>query len=123
MKEFDKNIFAERAANLINNSGKLLSELKDVLHISMGTLSALKNKKGSVPNAETICALAQYFNVSTDWLLGMSEVRSTDKATKELCATLGLSDFAVSVLKQEQSVSDRINEWLFIRERIYTSIK
>lgn len=81
--KYDNKQFTERASNLIFNSGKTQAELVEILGLSNGSIANLKNKKGVIPSAETVCALANYFNVSTDWLLGLTDVKSTDKATKE----------------------------------------
>lgn len=50
------------------------------------------------PPAETLLKIAEAFNVSTDYLLGLTDTQSTDKATKELCSTLGLSELTIDIL-------------------------
>ena len=47
--------------------------------------------------------IAEYYNVSTDYLLGKARYRTTNKATKELCETLGLSDRAVEFAMNEEN--------------------
>lgn len=89
MKNFNSDKFCERASKLIFNSGKTQAELVKALGLSNGTIANLKNKKGQVPSADTVCALSNYFNVSTNWLLGLTDTKSTDKATKEQIFTEG----------------------------------
>ena len=83
MKNFNCDVFIKRASELIFNSGKTQAELVEALGISNGSIANLKNRKKQTPSAETVCILAKYFNVSTDWILGLTDIRSTDKATKE----------------------------------------
>lgn len=75
MKNFDIILFCKRASELIFNSGETQAELVEHLGLSNGSVANLKNKKGQIPSAETVCALAKYFNVSTDWLLGLTDVK------------------------------------------------
>lgn len=54
------------------------------LKLSTSKVTAWKN--GSVPNGNTLVLLAEYFNVSTDYLLGKSvspTLEQTDSFTKE----------------------------------------
>jgi len=55
------------------------------------------------PDILSLEKIARYFNVSTDYLLGLTDYKTTDKATKELCATLGLSDYAIKILSDPQN--------------------
>ena len=80
---FKREIFCKRASDLIVNSGKTHTELVKVLGLSNGSIANLKNKKEQTPSAETVCVLANCFNVSTDWLLGLTDTKSTDKATED----------------------------------------
>lgn len=54
------------------------------------------------PDIQSLMKIATFFDVSTDWLLGLSDNRTTDQATKELCETLGLSDLAIDLLKRSK---------------------
>ena len=52
-----------------------------------------------IPNAEKLCAIADYFNVSTDWLLGRTETRSPDTNERTVGDYLELTDKAVIALR------------------------
>lgn len=52
----------------------------------------------SSPNLKTVPVIAEFFGVSSDYLLGMSEVRSTDVDIKAVCKYTGLSEKSVRVL-------------------------
>lgn len=49
-------------------------ELLDILGVTSPTISGWK--KGSLPKAEVLCRMATHFHVTTDYLLGLSELRS-----------------------------------------------
>lgn len=56
---------------------------------------------GSVtPPLEKLIRLADYFNVSIDYLLGRTEVASTSIKKKEICDTTGLTHKSVDILKK-----------------------
>jgi len=49
-------------------------EMLKVTEVSSGAISGWK--KGSLPKGDVLCRLANYFDVTTDYLLGLSELRS-----------------------------------------------
>ena len=53
------------------------------------------------PDIISLGKIAQYFGVSTDYLLGLTDYKTTDKATQELCNTLGLSEEAIKILSAD----------------------
>ncbi|HGI0800085.1 TPA: helix-turn-helix domain-containing protein [Streptococcus pyogenes] len=57
----------EKIKELAKKHGITLVQLEEKLGYSRNTLYKLKNQK---PNAERIAEIADYFNVSTDYLLG-----------------------------------------------------
>ena len=48
-------------------------EMFDITGVSAGAISGWK--KGALPKAEVLTRLSQYFDVTTDYLLGLSTVR------------------------------------------------
>ncbi|MGT2829566.1 helix-turn-helix domain-containing protein [Streptococcus hillyeri] len=60
----------EKIKELAKKQGITLVQLEEKLGYSRNTLYKLKNQK---PNAERIAEIADYFNVSTDYLLGRTE--------------------------------------------------
>ena len=64
--------------------GKSLGQVEEDLGYGRNTLYKIKN---STPNAERIAEIANYFNVSTDYLLGRTEnpvIAKDDKANAYL---------------------------------------
>ena len=50
------------------------------------------------PDIEKIIEIAKYLNVTTDYLLGLSDVKSTDTKLKAICDYTGLSEDAIKRL-------------------------
>jgi len=50
-------------------------EMQRIAGVSSPAISGWKNK-GALPKGDVLCRLANYFNVTTDYLLGLSEVRT-----------------------------------------------
>ncbi len=63
-------MFWERFYNLCIRNGKKPNPVGKEVGLSSGIISKWKN--GGIPNGETLMKLARYFNVSTDYLLGLS---------------------------------------------------
>ena len=52
------------------------------------------------PDWKTIAAIAQFFHVSADYLLGLSGVATVDKDIQAICEYTGLSEDAVRILHE-----------------------
>jgi transcriptional regulator with XRE-family HTH domain len=61
--------FQQRFATLFDESEKTITELAKELHVSNQTISAWKTGTRS-PKEPTIIAIANYFGVRVDWLMG-----------------------------------------------------
>ncbi|EFM32713.1 DNA-binding helix-turn-helix protein [Streptococcus pyogenes ATCC 10782] len=70
LRKVDKSMFVtfERIKELCQKRGISINFLEEQLEISKNYVYSLKNKK--TPSAEHISKIADYFNVSTDYLLG-----------------------------------------------------
>lgn len=60
----------EKIKELAKKQGKSLGSVEEDLSYGRNTLYKIKN---STPNAERIAEIANYFNVSTDYLLGRTD--------------------------------------------------
>lgn len=63
---------------LRNEKGENLEKIAKYLDVSIQTVSNYENEKREM-TPETIIKLAEYFNVSTDYLLGKSDIRNPEK--------------------------------------------
>lgn len=80
----------EKIKELAKKRGKALGQVEEDLGYGRNTLYKIKN---STPNAERIAEIANYFNVSTDYLLGRTN--NPNIATNgDASAPLDLRDIA-----------------------------
>lgn len=81
------NILSKKIGGNINNllavQNKKQNELAKALGVTDNTVSYFCNGN-RMPNTEQIIKIAKYFNVSSDYLLGLSNVASKDIAKEEL---------------------------------------
>jgi transcriptional regulator with XRE-family HTH domain len=71
MKEFNSNIFVSRLKTLLNNDSRPKGEFYKTVAASGIVFNW--NKRGSAPQADKLLAIAQYFNVTVDYLVGLSD--------------------------------------------------
>lgn len=67
--------FSDRFRQLKEESGLTLKDLSEVLNISPPNLSYYM--KGREPSYDILINIANYFNVTTDWLIGRTDARSS----------------------------------------------
>lgn len=68
--------FGERLKQLRNEKGLTLDELKDYLNTTKATLSRYENNKRD-PKIDFATKVASYFNVSLDYVLGVTDEKSS----------------------------------------------
>lgn len=87
------NKFHERLKKLRDESGKTQATIAKELKMTPQTFSYYVN--GREPNYDTLISLAKYFDVSTDYLLGLPD------DTKEIYITKGLDTYSNDELINE----------------------
>lgn len=88
----------DRIKELCQKRGISLSKLEEALGYSRNTIYSMKTKK---PNAERISEIADYFNVSTDYLLGRTDNPAIAGDSKEYIwkgKTLNVEEMASNVM-------------------------
>ncbi|MFB5451111.1 helix-turn-helix transcriptional regulator [Enterococcus faecalis] len=77
-------VFSDKLKKLRMKKGMKQSELADILHLRQSSISDYENNR-STPNPETIKKIAEYFNVSANYLLDISDKNDTklDSTIKE----------------------------------------
>lgn len=78
MEVKDMSCIGERIHFLRTNNKMTQQELADKTGVSRGNLSNYEKNK-FLPASETIIALAEFFNVTTDWLLTGKEPTTTEE--------------------------------------------
>lgn len=99
--------FQTRFEDLMIESGKTLREIANDTGISRAALNNYANDKAEI-GINNVVKLAKYFNVSADYLLGLSDAKTNDKELQAICDYTGLSENNVIALHNVQDM-DFIN--------------
>lgn len=102
--ETENGIFPKRLKEVMKERGENQTSLaqkitEQYFTIQRQTISLYMNGQ-SKPDTERLTAIAKVLDVSADWLLGVSDVQSTDGEVKQVCKYTGLSQAAVERLHQ-----------------------
>lgn len=106
-------VFPTRLRGLIESRKTTITALANVLKISRQSVSQYQDGTGQ-PNVDKLCKIAQHFNVSTDYLVGLSSVPSTNNDTRDICEKTGLSEHTVSRLMQD----DKRDRWAEVIDQL-----
>ena len=97
-KSFDYgDPFPSRFRNLIEKKGATLDALATEFNTTRQTVSNWQNGV-TVPDAVSICDIARYFGVTTDYLLGLTDVKTIETNVRAVAEYTGLSEDAVKEL-------------------------
>ena len=100
------------------------SALAEQIGVKIQTVSQWANGI-SLPNAAQIIALANTLDSSTDWLLGLSEIRTTNPDIQNACIVTGLSEKSITVLhtmfSEYVTLSEKMEAMGIPREAILSS--
>ena len=91
------SIFPTRLRELLDETKKAHQEIADLCHTQRQAVGNWVNGSAR-PDILSLAKIAAFFGVSTDYLLGLSENKTTDKATLEMCKSLNLSDDTIFLL-------------------------
>ena len=72
MKDFDLKAFADRIKSLRLEKGVGQNKLAEDLNLSNASISYWETGK-QIPSAEVIYKMAKYFEVSADYILGITD--------------------------------------------------
>ena len=90
-------MIGERLKQLRIKNGLKQQELANMFGLSSGTISFYESEQRK-PDIDFIVAVAKYFDVSTDYLLGLTN--ATDKENIDISKVTGLNDFSLTIFEQ-----------------------
>lgn len=91
-------------------------ELADYLGLkARQSVSAYCDGSGQ-PNWENIAKIAEYFSVSTDWLLGVTNIESVERNIQVAAATLGISGKAAENLARISTETEDDNIFISLKK-------
>lgn len=91
------SVFATRLRELMTAREVTMTALANALGISRQAVSQYQD--GSTqPNMQKLIEIAKYFNVSTDWLLGLTDIKSANTNIKAITEYTSLSEVSINLL-------------------------
>ena len=93
------NVTVERLRKLIDETELPRQAIADEMGCDVSTITKHYNGTRNL-TIDFIAMYARYFNVSSDYLLGLSEVRTVSPDTAMICRVTGLDDKAVRTLSE-----------------------
>lgn len=97
--EAEKALFATRLRECMKIRGENQTSLSDKIGIQRQTISLYMNGQSS-PNTEILTAIAKALDVSSDYLLGLSDVPQINADIQAACKFTGLTPNALQSLRQ-----------------------
>jgi transcriptional regulator with XRE-family HTH domain len=98
VKEYDYDSdFPSRLRKLMDDTQTKQQKLADITGVKRQCVAQWKDGK-TKPDIINLQIIANYFDVSTDYLLGLSDVRSRDELTRATAEKYGLDEEALSAL-------------------------
>lgn len=79
-------IINERIKLIRTERNMTQDELAKKLGIDRSTISKWENPDGTEPDSQTIAKLSEIFDVTTDWLLGRTDIRKFDLDIENIAA-------------------------------------
>lgn len=102
-----RTTFAKRFRELREEAGLKQSEIGDKLGVSRGAISFYENCDRN-PDIEFVANAAQFFEVSADYLLGLTDAPTNDPYERAAVDSLGLSNGAVHYLMALNQVEEEM---------------
>lgn len=94
--------FAARLRDLLAKTKTTQPVLAEAIGVSRQAIGQWKDGN-TLPDIMALSKIADYFNVSADYLLGLSDISSNDKDLKEVCAYTGLSEKIIKTLADSKN--------------------
>lgn len=94
-------ILPSRIRALIADSGATQNQIAKEIGVTRQSISQYCDGS-TVPNADKLLKLAQYFNVSADYLLGITNAKTIDKDVQFICEYTGLNESVIASLADRE---------------------
>ena len=115
------SIFSHRLSELLCRSYKNLNVIAEEMGITRQSLAQYRDGN-NIPDALTLAKIADYFNVSADYLLGRTDVKSMNLDVKAIHDKTGLSESAAEKLLKEKHLLEIETLNAFLEADVYCFI-
>ena len=113
------NILGERLAEIRNAAGETQHELGAAVGVKRETVFQWESGTRHL-KAEAVVAIAQHYNISADYLLGLSSVKERDADLQAICDYTHLSPAAVEVLRDNPGEAFSFLDGAYFADAILT---
>lgn len=103
------NIIAERILTLRQNANERQEDLAQALNCNRGTIANYE-KGARTPDAETLAQIARHYNTTTDYIVGLSDVTTSNITVKEICDYTGLCEETINILHIREEATNRFSD-------------
>jgi transcriptional regulator with XRE-family HTH domain len=93
------SVFKNRFSNLLEEKGLNQKEAAEKIGITRQAVNLYVSGKRT-PDINTIYKICDYFHISSDYLLGLSDVQSVNIDIKAISEKTGLSDYSIEILEE-----------------------
>jgi len=101
--------FPKRLRELLDRPGETQGKLADFINVNRQSIGQWKDGTTS-PDINALDKIAEYYNVSADYLLGRSDVASPNVTIQAIHEKTGLSDKAIEELMRSKSAHEIISK-------------
>lgn len=99
MTEITKKNIGKRLNEVLAQKGIMQKELAEHIEVTANTVSYYLSGE-RCPDIEKLVEIAKYLNVTTDYLLGISDIKSPDTELRAVCDYTGLSENSIEILRE-----------------------
>lgn len=102
------NTFSKRLMDLRTQKGIKREDIAKLLNCSVSAISNYENGNRT-PDFDSLILLADYFDTTTDYLLGRTDIESSDISIQKICDFVHLSEEAVYILNLGKNLDETMN--------------
>lgn len=116
------NIIGNRILELRKKANEKQEDLAKILQCNRASIAKYENGD-RIPDGLIIAKIAKHYNTTSDYILGLTDVKTTDIDIKNMCEYTGLNENSVSILHEIYTSSiDNICEYFDIVNKSITSL-
>ncbi|OGO89496.1 MAG: hypothetical protein A2Y15_05940 [Clostridiales bacterium GWF2_36_10] len=99
-------MFFKVFSELCKESGTTPNAVAKILNLSSGSITEWKN--GRTPRGDTLKKISSYFNVTTDYLLGNTDIK--EKTTEDTKNVPSVEDIKFALFNGDKEITDEMYE-------------
>lgn len=115
------HLFASKLKALFAESGETQEQAANRFNVTRQCFGNWLNGR-TQPEYDALCKIAEYYNVSTDYLLGRTDAKTPDTSISGCTQLTGLSEAAVNTIISNHDLCGKLSEllednktWAFIK--------